>query len=217
MQRPRQARSKARLAALARATEQVLRRTVPEDVTVGELAREAGVSAAYLYTRFDNKAALLDGLIDEFENGQREKAARLLEPGLWRGVGLDERFGRLANQFANAAAEHRGLMRAIFSRRVIRGLADDSDGGASFGASHQILEWLLECRDEVAHDNPRDALRLALLVLFSTLQVGLFMDLDETTRHAIATEVAGMVVGYLRDGGGPLPMINGGLERDDNN
>jgi AcrR family transcriptional regulator len=215
MQQPRQARSRARLDALTRATEQVLRHNAPEDVTVGDLAKEAGVSTAYLYTRFDNKAALLDSLIDDFESGQREKAARLLKPEHWRAVGLAERFTRLANQFSEAAMEHRGLMRAIFSRRVIRGLAADSDGGVEFGASDQILEWLMECRDEVAHDKPRDAMRLALLVLFSTLQVGLFMDLDEPTRRAIAAEVVGMAVGYLREGRGPLPTFEGGLEHDD--
>lgn len=214
MQRPRQARSKARLAALTQATESVLRHTAPEDVTVSQLAREAGVSAAYLYTRFDNKADLLDSLIEAFENGQREKATRLLKTELWLGVGLDERFVRLANQFVGAAAEHRGLMRAIFCRRVIRGLAQDTDGGAGFGASGQILDWLLECRDEIAHDNPGDAVRLALLVLFSTLQVGLFMDLDETARKAIAGDVVRMITRYLHEGGGALPPLAGGLERD---
>ncbi len=214
MPRPTQARSKARLAALTQATETLLRRTTPEDLTVNELAREAGVSAAYLYTRFDSKQALLDSLIHEFETGQRDKAARLLRPQLWEGVGLEERISRLARQFLTAARSHRGLMRAIFSRRVVRGVADQGEAGPSFGASDQILEWLMACRKEIAHEDPREAIRLSLLVLFSTLQVALFLDLAESAHRAIAREVVGMLTTYLLDGSGaPLELI-GDLDRE---
>lgn len=213
MSHPRQARSKARLAALTQATEAVLRRTTPEDLTVSELAREAGVSAAYLYTRFDSKQALLDSLIDEFETGQRDKAARLLRPELWEGVGLEERISRLANQFLTAARDHRGLMRAIFSRRVIRGMAGGGEAGPSFGASNQILEWLMACRREIAHEDPREAIRLSLLVLFSTLQVGLFLDLGETAHRTIAREAVGMLTAYLLDGSAAAPEFIGDLDR----
>lgn len=218
MPRPRQARSKARLAALTQATETLLRRTTPEDLTVNELAREAGVSAAYLYTRFDSKQALLDSLIHEFETGQRDKAARLLQPQLWEGIGLEERISRLARQFLTAARSHRGLMRAIFSRRVVRGVAGqgeaEAEAGPSFGASDQILEWLMACRKEIAHEDPREAIRLSLLVLFSTLQVALFLDLAESAHRAIAREVVGMLTTYLLDGSGaPLELI-GELDRE---
>ena len=213
MPRPIQARARARLAALTRATEAVLRRTAPEDLTVGEIAAEAGVSTAYLYTRFDNKQDLLDSLIEEFEAGQRAKAARLLRTEDWEAVALDERLSRLAGQFLTAAKDHRGLMRAIFSRRVIHGMTDQQ-GGPSFGASRQVMEWLLECRDEISHDDPGDAVQLSLLVLFSTLQVGLFMDLPDSAHEAIARELVGMLTGYLREGGDSPAELIGGLDRE---
>ena len=55
--RPRQARSEAKLDALMNAVEILLREKPYNDVSVAELAVEAGVSPAYLYTRFENKQA----------------------------------------------------------------------------------------------------------------------------------------------------------------
>ena len=73
---PRQKRSEATLARILGAARTLLATRDLDDITVEDIAREAGVSVGALYTRFKGKDELLTHLLDAT---QREQLARLEE------------------------------------------------------------------------------------------------------------------------------------------
>ncbi len=194
---PRQARAEASLDALTEAVEKLLRDKPFNDVSVAELAAEAGVSPAYLYTRFENKQALLDYVVSGFLAEQNERAGDLLAPERWRGVGLETRLARLANQFVAAARKHRGKMRALSEMAVSDETCEAGEAWLKAAAGGQLRDWLLECRDEIHHPDPQNAVVFVLQMFALGLQSSHLLSPAHPAREVSTSELVHMALTYL--------------------
>ncbi len=191
---PRQARSEAKLDALMNAVEILLREKPYNDVSVSELAAEAGVSPAYLYTRFENKQALMDYVVGRFLAEQKVRAAGLLEPDRWRGVGLKDRLARLANQFSAAAKTRPGILRAL---SVMSASLDTDNSWLDAAPGGQLRDWLLECRDEIAHPDPEAAVTFVLQMFALGFQATPTLSQNHPARNLPGRELVHMAHLYL--------------------
>ena len=208
---PRQARSEAKLDALMNAVEILLREKPYNDVSVAELAAEAGVSPAYLYTRFENKQALMDYVVGRFLTEQKERAAGLLEPERWRGVGLKERLARLANQFSAAAKARPGILRALSE---MPSSLDAGDAWINAAAGGQLRDWLLECRNEIAHPNPEDAVTFILQMFALGFQTAPTLSQNHPARNFSGRELVHMAHIYLTSRIASDDIDIGGLDHE---
>jgi len=208
---PQQSRSRAKVESLAIATEKLLRQKPFKEITVAELARAAGVSPAYLYTRFSNKQGLLNYLIEEFQTKQQARAGQLLNPQRWQNVTLESRLARLANHFAKAADSHGGLLRAMseMDNECIQG-----DAWLVSGTGGNLCNWLLECDAEIQHPAPRQAVVFVLQIFAFCFQTRQFLGNAHPARNFSSQEMVCMASNYLKSAGPVAEFAQGDLENE---
>lgn len=188
---PIQARAEAKLASLTAAVEQVLRRTPVQQVGVAALAKEAGVSTAYLYTRFAGKQALIDHVLDEFLTQQKTSLELLLGQGRWS-IGLQDRLRWLAGQMQDARRQHEGKIRALFD------LVPDNNRWLSLTAADVVVDWLMDCRHEIRREDPRAAISTVLKLLTLGLQTAPLLKPGQPGADMDAEEMVSVAWSYLR-------------------
>jgi AcrR family transcriptional regulator len=109
---PVQRRSREKLERILAAAERLLEERVFEGVSMADLAREAGVSVGLVYTRFQNKEALLPALLQR-HHGAVEGRLRALFATLGSRRRLRSRIQALAEFAVDYHRRHRGLLRAL--------------------------------------------------------------------------------------------------------
>lgn len=116
---PRQRRSQDTLAALLRASEQLLESRSFKDVTINSILREAGSSAGSFYARFADKNALLHALHQRFCDAARQKARHLatsIDPGALR---REELTLLLMEELIRTHVANRGVLRAALMEALV--------------------------------------------------------------------------------------------------
>lgn len=186
-----QARAEVKLANLTAAVERVLRHSPVHQVSVAALAEEAGVSSAYLYTRFPSKQALIDHVLDDFLREQKTSLELLLRQGRWS-IGLHDRLRWLTAQMQSAREQHEGKIRALFDLRP------DSNRWLSLTTAPVVVDWLMDCRAEIHHDEPRTAISTVLNLLTLTLQTAPLLPSGQPGADLGHEEMVAMTWSYLR-------------------
>jgi AcrR family transcriptional regulator len=197
---PTQERSRQTLAAIVRGTVGVLREKDFDDLTMADVAREAGVSVGTIYTRFSDKEALINFVISEILRDQVGPFRALFDSDRWTGVDLAMRMYHMVRALVFFADDQGGLQRAIGARQVRRkGMLIDMDRKHRLQVREGAVEWLLECRDEVRLSDPEEGVAVAIEAVFSRIQHWNLMPLDpdRPDATAFADELTRMALAYL--------------------
>ena len=205
---PKQDRSRATLDRIVRATGELLETTRFDDISVSEIVTLAGSSVGAFYTRFPDKAALLDHL-DELYARQMVAAAQEATTG-----GAGTKGGpptTLAQDVQGLVAFlvriHRiqpGLLRTLIveARRQAEGKFRERTRRMN-RTIPPVMDRLLEHTEEIGHPEPHRAVYLGLLMVFSTIRemvlfpegLAEFVDYDD---GELIEELTGAYLCYLR-------------------
>lgn len=159
-----QARSRESLDRLMAASERLLRNRGAQEFTMGAVAAEAGVSVGGIYRRFENKRALLRALHEWMISGiERDVAAALHGPLPDLASVVDSYASVLVRVFSTDEQIFQHLFASVGPdpaqmERAQRGLQH------SFAVFHTAC---LRHRDEIAHDDPEQAIAVAFHMIFS--------------------------------------------------
>jgi AcrR family transcriptional regulator len=205
MQKPRQDRSRATLDKLLAATKAVLSERPAGQAPIAAICRRAGLTTGAVYRRFPGKQALLRHVYGAFLDEMKARNPETLAPERWGDATLAELArGVIARMVAQYRAQ-RGFLRAFLryaetaDARFRRKLEE-----ANAGTFDLICELLLSRRDEIAHPDPRTAVRLGMSVVSLGLRemiltgdycVGL-------SDERLTDELAALLLAYL---GAPTP------------
>ena len=205
---PQQERSRRTHVRLLMATLKMLSEHGLEGATIPRIAEEAGVSPATVYRRFKDKQALL-----------RASCLHLLELGNQTNhLHLRRKLGQ--GTLASAAREVVGLMfmqnrtQPMLLQAVEGFLGSDDDEAFVKEALairddtlDQLIQAMLEHREEIAHPDPEQAVRIATLQVATSIGILCFKPrspwrtLQSLSDEALADELARAYVAYLRSGG----------------
>ena len=197
---PRQRRSRQSFERILAATTTLLQVKDFAEITVADIAAEAGVSTGLLYSRFKTKEDLLPFILEQFVARQLAGARWLLSEERWHGVGLEARVEFIIDQMAEAQHRQRGLIRAL----AIRQLAERSDPShAELAANRELLDllanWLLAAIPQ-ADAKALDASRFAAVLLSLVLQMMLLFERAEPYIPAedMLANLKSAILSYLR-------------------
>jgi AcrR family transcriptional regulator len=139
-----QKRSEATLAAITGAALKLLATKDIDEISIAEIAHEAGIAVGTIYRRFESKEALVAHLLTLVQEKQVRELEALLSAPKWEGKSVEERVRWLRDQLTNTANAAPGLLRAIFGH-VITG----KDRLADFAREQDkevlrlLCQWLL--------------------------------------------------------------------------
>lgn len=200
-----QPRSRATRDKLVAALERLLRARAFEQISVAEIAREAGVSVGAVYTRFENKDAFIPVLFElykarltEHEADQRAAAEADSDHSL-RGV-----LRRTLKVGAGFMAREAHLMRAVHLYARIRPELIGEGWAEITEAARTSLGMLYDqFAAEITHpDRERAVEALTYFLNTALIEAGLYPDLGppaprDMTLEALAEELADFAWGYL--------------------
>lgn len=199
---PRQRRSRETLDRIVRATRELLRDTVLEELSVEDIARRAKCSVGTFYQRFPSKDAILPYLLSthyaEFAQRVEEMITATAK------LDLRGRSGAIVRLLASVAIEDRGLIRTLVLRNQQRPESIPPAIRESASAMLEgIYDHLLECQDEIRHPHPRRAAAVGLLMVAASIRERLI--LGGTTQAAalgidadeLASELVTALTSYL--------------------
>jgi len=140
---PRQTRSEETLRRILSACDRLLDKRPFEQISMQDIAREAGVSVGNLYNRFTDKEGLMDYVLAEYQDRFQNGITALLaesEPGL----DTLDRLGAFVDYFAKSIAK----LRPIFVTMASRLARGDTIGPLVAARSESIVEicaaWLMK-------------------------------------------------------------------------
>lgn len=155
---PQQKRSEATLARILGAAKTLLATRDLDDITVEDIAREAGVSVGALYTRFKGKDELLTHLLDATQREQVGRLEEVLAAERWAGVDLAGRLAWLVETLQASARANPGLIRAVFGRLLSQSAALNAGPAALNARSVALIaDWLRAAGDGVTAPEPQAA------------------------------------------------------------
>ncbi|MGJ3231857.1 MAG: TetR/AcrR family transcriptional regulator [Oceanicaulis sp.] len=197
-----QARSKKTRDSIVAALDRLLKDRPFEQVSVAEIAREAGVSVGAVYTRFENKDALIPVLFELYQKRLEEEGARrAAEPAP---EGLRDTLKAAMGQAWAMMERHGHLMRAAHLHARLRPDLVGPEWEPMIEASRRSIRALVEAhRSEIQHPYP-DLAAEALTYFLNTalIEAGLYPDIgppipDALSNGRLAEELADFAWGYL--------------------
>lgn len=203
--RPQQARSQATFERLLDATETLLKDHRYSDIAVADIVEQAASSVGAFYKRFTSKTDVLPYLLERLQNRQLSSISAFVADPRWEEVGLRDRICMFTDILATSYHQNRGLVRALVTRQF----SDRSElPPGEIRKARQIVEliadWLLECRDEIGHPSPEDAIRVGMFMAVTSLQVGILFkpSTKRFTNALLQQEVTRALLAYLEVDGG---------------
>ena len=202
---PLQKRSEATLARILEAARALLATRDLDDITVEDIARQAGVSVGSLYTRFKGKDELLTHLLDATQRAQVQQLAEVLAAERWTGVGLAERLAWLVETLQASGRASPGLIRAVFGRLLSQS-AELNAGPAALNARSVALisDWLLAAEDGVTAPDPERATATTTAWLSYSVHMAMLYDFAFPGQdgEAVVRELKRAALAALRPGAG---------------
>lgn len=200
---PRQARSQRTRTRILEATLQLLARAPLAELTLERIAEAADLSVGAIYRHFAGRQELLAALLAWLQARSTASLADELRAAEAERPGLAARVDFLIDRIAAAYRMHRQLTQALLASRITATPQDTAAQHTQSAAQVEALVgWLLACRDEIAHADPAQALRIGLHCTLHTLQAALLLDdlpagVDEAR---LADQLKRMLLAYLRGG-----------------
>jgi len=175
--RPVQARSARTLELLLDAAERLLESRSFDDLTMADLAAEAGIAVGTIYTRFESRDAILPYLYERYQQDLHRRVDEHLDTGRLAGLDLRARVKHIVDFAVRLYRARRGLWRAVAL------YACRTPGAISVEHRHRrgvMLErcaaLLIECRAEIAHPDPRRAVAFALSAVIAICKDRILFD-----------------------------------------
>jgi AcrR family transcriptional regulator len=184
---PLQLRSRETLERVASATERLLGERTFEEITIGDILREARCSSGSFYARFAGKDALLPFLYERYDAQLRPRLEARLAGEPWRGMTFREACATLIRGMLEMYLERRNLMRALaLYARTNPGAFSDS----FYQQRHEVQELPLAILQpfigQIPHPLPEAALRMGFFVVACAAREKLLFG---DTPHAAVTPV----------------------------
>src|SRR5262245_57774366 len=172
---PQQRRSLQTQERLLKSMESLLHEREADQISVEDIVERADVSVGAFYKRFSSKSDLLPLLYDRLHQTGRQVLRNELADARWQGRGLAERISALVDMVAAAHRYHFRVIRACVAAHFNASLdLNPADQNVVREEMMQLLgDWLLECRDEIRHENPELAVRCGLYMCLQSLQTAL--------------------------------------------
>ena len=181
---PKQRRSRETCDRILAATERLLRERLFEDLSVQDIAAEAGASVGSFYNLFGDKEALLPTLYTRHCEAMLVETDRMLDPDLWEGRSLADIVDALVERIVELHREQRGLLRALVLRSHVRVGAPANDRPDHMQRMLPRVGRLIASRsDEGDHPNPRRAGMVGFLMVLATTRERMLY--PQTTAYAI--------------------------------
>ena len=200
---PRQARSRATLDRILRATHELLEEKRFDDITIAEIVERAQSSIGAFYVRFSDKAALLD-YIDELYAREMVEAAEVGARASTSGSTLEEDVRGLVAFLARVHRIQPGLLRTLIveARRQGEGAFRERTRRMNRRVP-ALMDRLLVHSGEMGHPEPRRAVYLGLMMVLSAIRevtlfpegLAEFVDYDE---DELVDELTSAYLRYLR-------------------
>lgn len=160
MKSPRQSRSEETLRNILQACDVLLKDRSFEEISMQDIAAEAGVSVGNLYNRFHGRDELVLHVMEQHQHRFQERLANALKDAP-ADLSLRARLDLLAEAFSNGI---NGL-RPVFASMVARNMRGES-GSAAASNTGQIIEsaveWLMQGKDEIKRQPQKDACTFAV-------------------------------------------------------
>lgn len=198
-----QDRSKATLNRLLDATEAVLKREGLQGTTIAAVAEKAGMSVGVVYKRFPDKDALLRAVYERFFTRSAATNSAALDPARWADHSAAKIIDALVMGMVRAYTQHRDVLRALFLLAETHPESRFREHAEvlrkeTFG---QIQDLLMAHRSEIHHDQPREAIEFALMLMGLGLR-GILLDEGRSykfgrSENLIARELARVMKAYL--------------------
>jgi AcrR family transcriptional regulator len=194
---PVQGRSQRTLRSLLDAAEALLASRPFDEVSVAEIAREAGASVGSFYARFGAKQDLLRALYARYVEVSRATLAVWLAPSTWAGRPLGEVIEALCAFVVQDHRERRGLRRAWVLaapvdpalRAMMEGLTSQTRDG--------IARLLEDRRDEHDAEQPALAADVVHRIVYGVAEQDLWLDPAAFPGAELAAQTARAVSRYL--------------------
>lgn len=200
---PRQARSRATLDRIVTATQELLETRTFDEISISEIVARARSSVGAFYARFADKAALLDYL-DELYARRVLEGSEAAVRGAPGDTTLEEDVNGLITFLVRMHRVQPGLLRTLIveARRQSEGAFRERTRRMN-QTIPPVMEGLLTKSDRIAHPQPRRAVYLGLLMVFSTIRevtlfpegLAEFVDYDD---EELIAELADAYLRYLR-------------------
>src|SRR5262245_52677874 len=204
---PVQERSRLSLTRMLDATERLLSHKDFTDISIAEIADEAGVSVGNFYNRFPSKDALLDVLHDRYERERVDFLRKSFATAAANGGGLEVRVAAAINAIVALFRARRGVLRSL----ILRHWRDPANVSARtrrrvdvvFAEAHALL---LGARDEIRHASPPFAVRLGFQTVLAAAREAIVLrpaNLPGTATlsdKALASELTRLLIAYLTAG-----------------
>ncbi|MBV6760440.1 TetR/AcrR family transcriptional regulator [Rhodococcus opacus] len=192
---PTQRRSRETLDQIVAAAITILQRDGDSGFTIAKVAAEAKVSTGVLYSNFEGKTQLILAVKDLILGSVEESVSKAMSRGF---ESMDEAVYAYTSVIASELErDGRALRNLIFSPDEQQA----ARGGQAWTATRAALEAALEpFADEIAHPDPRKAIRIVSRTTTATLihsTASLTPD-DGISWQELAGELAAMTVNYLR-------------------
>lgn len=209
---PKQPRSKRTLGQILAATEELLESREFEDISIDEIAKRAGVAVGTVYTRFKSKDDLLPYLISRLQDEQLKMAPLALDAKNWAGQDLTARVTwQIKGSAHQLQTRRKGLVRAILRRQFSENAGlPTKELEKSKRLQSYVVDWLMQCRDEITHPHPELATQMAAFLMTSPLYLRILFADPITASISVedfAEELIRAVLSYL------IPTANPGGSR----
>lgn len=172
MHEPQQQRSRDTQNRILTALERLLETHFFEQITTRQLAREAGVSPATLYRRFEDKKALLPALYERYDQRvSRWGRALWDEDRLRQHTSVQERVTHVVSEHVNFFRDNAPILRTVYLHARLHPEIElgGSDAGRRTGYM-EILTPIFEALGQQGQALPDEArIKLFCLVLITTI------------------------------------------------
>jgi AcrR family transcriptional regulator len=166
---PRQARTQETLDRLLDSAERLLEQKGFDDLSVAEIARDAGSSVGAFYRRLKDKDAVLHALHERYCDEAYATAEAALEPERWQDAGIEEIAEAAVPFLVQIFSERIGLERAIYRRALVDPIFQERSLRLWRHVMQGWSDLLLERRAEIRHPEPESAISFAIQVVLAVI------------------------------------------------
>ncbi len=170
VRKPHQDRSRRTLERLLDAAESLLQERGFDNVTVAEIARQAGSSVGAFYARFRDKNGLLHHLHERFCDEAMATADAALAPAEWADASAEEILSAMITFMVETFQSRNGLFRAF----LLHGCTDPrfQERGQRLGEHFlgRLTALLLARADELGHPDPEFAIGFGMEMMHGVLR-----------------------------------------------
>jgi AcrR family transcriptional regulator len=204
VKKPQQKRSEASLQRMLAAAEALLDEGTFEEATIQEIVRRSKTSVGAFYSRFADKAALLQVLEERFMEAVLERFETFFEQERMRNASLEAVVEAIIRELADLYRTRRGLVRALtVAARSGRARTVEI---RSVEVNRSLYQWavdlILRRREEIRHPDPEVAVPFGVAMIAATLReqilFGQIQLSPRTEEHHLIAEVTRALVAYLR-------------------